>query len=161
MPRSLAAWVLFPRACFRAKQIASISAFVWTCLMGDAGLSESAPICFCRKSGSHSQKINPIFEIRLSCQANLFQQSPEHLPDGHLPGYNDPPMLLVLSNILIVQFHKIPDIEGQETAFFLNGKRTLFAVGFPFPFQILGMNNIKSPLPQRVGQARVDVFIQE
>ena len=34
-------------------------------------------------------------------------------------------------------------------------------IGFPLSFQILGMNEIKSPLPQRVGQARVDVFIQE
>ncbi len=61
-------------------------------------------------------------------------------------------MLLVLSDILIEQIHKIPDIEGHEAAFFLDGKRKLFAVGFHFSFQILGENDIKSPLPQRVGQ---------
>jgi hypothetical protein len=41
-----------------------------------------------------------------------------------------------------VQIHKIPDIEGHEAAFFLDGKRKLFAVGFPFSFQILGLNDI-------------------
>jgi len=76
-----------------------------------------------------SQKINPIFEIRLGCQANLLQQSLERLPDGHLLGNNDPPMFLVLSDILIVQSHKVPDIECHEAAFFLDGKRKLFAVG--------------------------------
>jgi hypothetical protein len=70
-------------------------------------------------------------------------------------------MLPVFFDVLIVQIHKIPDIEGHEAAFFLDGKRKLFAVGFPFSFQILGVNDIKSPLPQRVGQARVDIFIQE
>jgi len=70
-------------------------------------------------------------------------------------------MLLVLSNVLIVQIHKVPDIEGHKAEFFLDGKRKLFAVGFPFSFQILGVNDIKSPLPQRMRQARVDILIQE
>jgi len=70
-------------------------------------------------------------------------------------------MFPFLSDVLIVQIHKVPDIEGHEAAFFLDGKRKLFTVGFPFSFQILGVNDIKSPLPQRVGQARVDIFIQE
>jgi hypothetical protein len=38
-------------------------------------------------------------------------------------------MRLVLSDILIVQIHKVPYIEGQVAAFFLDGKHKLFAVG--------------------------------
>jgi len=48
--------------------------------------------------------------------------------------FNDPPMLFVLSDILIVQIHKVPDIEGHEAVFFLDSKRKLFAVGFLFSF---------------------------
>ena len=70
-------------------------------------------------------------------------------------------MLPVFFDVLIVQIHKIPDIEGHEAAFFLDGKRKLFAVGFPFSFQILGVNDIKSPLPQCVGQTLVDIFVQK
>ncbi len=70
-------------------------------------------------------------------------------------------MLPALSDVLVVQIHKIPDIEGHQAAFFLDGKRKLFTVGFPFSFQILGVNNIEPPLPQRVGQARVDIFVQK
>jgi hypothetical protein len=108
-----------------------------------------------------SQEINPVLEIRRGRQANIFQQSPERLPYGHLPGNDNSPMLPVFSDVLIVQIHKVPDIEGHQAAFFVDGKRKLLVVGFPFSFQILGVNGIKSPLPQRVGQARVDIFIQE
>ena len=94
-----------------------------------------------------SQKLDPVLEIPPIRQADLLQQSPERLPDGDLPGYYDPPVLLVLLHILIVEIHEVPDIEGHEAAFFLDGKGQLFAVGFPFSFQILGVNDIKSPLP--------------
>ena len=94
-------------------------------------------------------------------QPDLFQQSPKRLPDGYLPRNNDPPVLLVLPYILIVEIHEVSDVEGHEAAFFLNGKGQLFAVGFSFSLQILGVNDIKSPLPQRVGQACVDILIQE
>jgi hypothetical protein len=102
-------------------------------------------------------KIDPFLEIRPGRKADLLQQSPERLPHGYLPRNNDPPVLLVLPHILIVEIHEVSDVEGYEAAFFLNGKRKLFAVGFPFSLQILGVNDIKSSLPQRVRQACVDI----
>ena len=112
-------------------------------------------------AGDSSQELDPVLEIHLGSKAGRFQQATERLPDGQLPGNDDTPVFLVFPRILIVESDEIPDVEGYEAAFFLDGKGELLAIGFSFSFQILGVNDIKSPLSQRVGQAGVDILVQE
>lgn len=68
-------------------------------------------------------------------------------------------MFLVLRNILIMQKHKVPNIESHKTAFIVYGKGELVTVRSAFSFQVLSMNDIKSPLLQGVTKAGVDVLI--
>jgi len=70
-------------------------------------------------------------------------------------------VLAVLFHILIVELDEVADVEGDEAAFFLDGKGNLFAVRLAFALQVLGMDDILSPLPQGMGQAGVDILIQE
>jgi len=68
-------------------------------------------------------------------------------------------MDFILFGILIMEKHKVPDIERHQAAFFAYGKGKLLTVGPSFPFDVLGMNDIKSSLPERMSETSVDIFI--
>jgi len=104
------------------------------------------------QTSDSSQKFDPILEILPAGQPDLLEK---------LPGDDDPPVLLVLSRLLIVELDEVPDVEGGDAPFFLDGKGELLAVRFTLPLQVLGMDDIIPPLPQGMRQPGVDILVQK